>query len=205
MADERADKGPHRILQDLASPEPVADPIACKRDDAEALIDTLEQTDMELALAVERENNWYTDGAAGKSAHVRHNFRRAKEAREALRARLAEADALRAKVARAEAALRDYKATMRALGVDVSFEYVEGIAVAENWRNERAEAAEAENARYKAALEKISANSKDETDPDLSSEDSYGNSGDVFWDGMRQADFHTATIARNALKGAPDA
>jgi hypothetical protein len=57
----------------------------------------------------------------------------------------------------------------------------------------------AENARLREALEKIAKNSTDETNPNLSSQDSFGNADDVFYDGMRQGDYYTAEIARTAL------
>ena len=57
----------------------------------------------------------------------------------------------------------------------------------------------AENARLREALEKIAKNSSDETNPDLSSQNSMGNYDDVFYDGMRQGDYYTAEIARAAL------
>ena len=67
----------------------------------------------------------------------------------------------------------------------------------EHWEA-RAEKAEAENARLREALEKIAKNSPDETNPDLSSQNSMGNYDDVFYDGMRQGDYYTAEIARAA-------
>lgn len=60
-------------------------------------------------------------------------------------------------------------------------------------------ALEADKRALVEALEKISANSTDKEDPNLSSSDSFGNSDDVFSDGMRQADYYTAQIARETL------
>lgn len=57
--------------------------------DAVALVDALdvsEQTILELVCAVEREDNWYSDGAFGKQKHVREHVRRAKEACDKARA-----------------------------------------------------------------------------------------------------------------------
>lgn len=50
-----------------------------------------------------------------------------------------------------------------------------------------------------AALEQIANASADKTDPDLSSEVSWGNYDDVFSDGLRQAEYDAAAIARAAL------
>lgn len=64
---------------------------------------------------------------------------------------------------------------------------------------DRIEQLEADKRALVEALEKISANSTDKEDPNLSSSDSFGNSDDVFSDGMRQADYYTAQIARETL------
>jgi hypothetical protein len=58
--------------------------------------------------------------------------------------------------------------------------------------------------RAEAALRKISEASKDECDPELTSERSMGNYDDVFYDGWRQGDWEAAKVARAALDARSD-
>ena len=53
---------------------------------------------------------------------------------------------------------------------------------------------------YKTALEHISNNSTDITDPCMSPENSQGNGDDQFYDGVRQGEYYAAEIAREALE-----
>lgn len=50
-----------------------------------------------------------------------------------------------------------------------------------------------------AALQEIAADSKDATDPELTSECSWGNNDDVFSDGLRQGRYCAAAVARAAI------
>ena len=53
--------------------------------------------------------------------------------------------------------------------------------------------------RFGTALRAIAGSSEDKSDPDLSSEVSWGNYDDCFSDGCRQARFDAAATARKAL------
>jgi len=135
--------------------------MADERDDVEALI----QTAIDRAIWKNR------IAGTGDLAAINRATTDAYNAREALRARLNETEGLRAKVAEEHAA-----------GFAVSAEFERMRA--------RAEAAEAESARYKAALQNIV--------------ECHAMAPELYTSDKDMADTF-ADKARNALKGAPDA